>query len=128
MANTAERPSVLWDLLAGACIVLGAWTVAMPYALQFWLYEGVRINDVVCGFLIVGWAITELVLSPTYRWSGLANVVLGLWLAVSPFVFGATASGAAVFGNIATGLIVAVLALGSVAGGWRNNHAATGRA
>ncbi len=116
---TAQRRTTLWDILAALCIPLGVWLVASPYILNFSLYDGMRLNCTFIGGLILSLAITQLALSPGLRWLGWLNVVLGLWVAVMPFVYGVTFLPAAVVSSVVTGLAVAVLSAASILGARR---------
>ena len=118
MAMVQQR-SALWDILAALCIPLGAWLVASPYILDFSLYDALRLNCTFVGGSILSLAIAQLALSPGLRWLGWLNVVLGLWIAVMPFVYGVTFLAGATASSAATGLVVAVLAAASVLGARR---------
>lgn len=116
---TAQRRTALWDILAALCIPLGVWLVASPYVLDFSLYDAMRLNCTFIGGLILSLAIAQLALSPGLRWLGWLNVVLGLWVAAMPFVYGVTFLPGATVSSVVTGLAVALLAAASVLGARR---------
>ncbi|MFN3337217.1 MAG: SPW repeat protein [Thermomicrobium sp.] len=115
MATAQRQTSAFWDYVAALVMVIGLWLAASPYVIpDAWLYEVTRLSATFFGGCIVLFAIAELALSPGLRWVGLANVPIGLWIAVAPFVSGETAVNAMVVSMVVSGLVVAVLSLASV--------------
>ena len=115
MATAAKR-TALWDILAAVSIVVGAWLVASPYVLHFSLYDALRLNCTFLGGTILGLAIAQLALAPGLRWLGWSNVVLGLWIAAVPFVYGVTFLTNATVSCVASGLVIAACSAASVLG------------
>ena len=70
--------------------ILGIWLCISPWALGFSGDAASTQNAVVVGFLLI---LTQVVtLSVFEPWEEWLNVVLGAWLVVCPWVFGATAA------------------------------------
>ncbi|MER3479444.1 MAG: hypothetical protein C4327_02900 [Meiothermus sp.] len=51
------------------------------------------------------------------RWQDISNLVLGLWLVLSPWILGYASTSAALWNGILVGIVVAVLALTHMRGG-----------
>jgi hypothetical protein len=87
-------------------IVLGIWVIISPFILGFQSPNAVWSN-VVAGVLVgilalLRWSMHQ----PGWSW---LNLILGIWLFISPFVF--FLSGAAMWNNVILGIIIAALAL-----------------
>jgi SPW repeat len=87
-------------------ILLGIWVLVSPFVLAFHSSKAVWSNvitGVIVGILaLVRWSMHQ----PGWSW---LNLMLGIWLVVSPFVL--FASGAAMWNNVIVGIIIAALAL-----------------
>ena len=87
-------------------IVLGIWVIVSPFVLASHsskaIWNNVITGALVCILAIIRWSIHQR------GWSWL-NLILGIWLVISPFVF--FLSGAAMWNNVILGIIVAALAL-----------------
>jgi hypothetical protein len=102
-------------------VVLGLWMVASPWVLQ---YQGVATPA--ANAIIVGIAIAALAVVALFRlmaWEEWANVALGVWLVISPWILGFSALDAATWNAVIVGLVVATLALWELGtdkdlGGW----------
>ena len=87
---------------------LGIWLVLSPWALFFDPESRAMENAVAVGALII---IVEIVELSIFRdWEEWINVVLGAWLAISPWALG-IASGAARWNFVIVGVLVLALAL-----------------
>jgi hypothetical protein len=92
--------------------VLGAWLVLSPWVLG---YQGETMalgNFVVVGVLLVATALGAIFLPRV--WEEWTESALGLWLVVSPWIVGFSASEAAKANAILSGLVVLTLALWAV--------------
>lgn len=87
-------------------ILLSIWVIVSPFVLAFYSPKTVWsnvISGVVVGILaIVRWSMHQ----PGWSW---LNLLLGIWLVISPFVFFASAT--AMWNNVILGIIIAALAL-----------------
>ena len=87
---------------------LGIWLVLSPWALFYDQERAAVENAVAIGALIL---IDEIVELSIFRdWEEWINVVLGVWLAISPWALG-IASGAARWNFVVVGVLVVALAL-----------------
>jgi hypothetical protein len=91
-------------------IILGIWVLISPFVLSLILPRMIW-NNVVIGIVVGILAIIRANARNHPGWSWL-NVILGIWLIISPFVFGLV-TGAGMWNNIVLGIIIAALALGN---------------
>ena len=102
-------------------LILGIWLVVSPWALQHQANMQATSNAVLLGILI---ALAALVaLFKVMAWEEWANVVLGVWLVVSPWVLGFADVTMAMWNAVIVGIVVAALALWALGtdkdiGGW----------
>ena len=104
-----------WNLL------LGIWMIASPWVLRYSTEANPMWNAVIVGALFALAALFAL-----YRvmaWEEWGNVVLGLWLVISPWLLGFNGIMAAMWNAVIVGAIVAILALWALGtdidiGGW----------
>jgi hypothetical protein len=87
-------------------ILLGIWVIVSPFVLASHSSKAIW-NNVIAGALvgilsIIRWSIHQR------GWSWL-NLILGIWLVISPFVF--FLGGAAMWNNVILGFIIAAFAL-----------------
>jgi len=102
-------------------LILGIWMVVSPWALQHQTDMHSTSNAVILGILIGLAALVALF--KVMAWEEWANVVLGVWLLISPWVLGFTALTAAMWNAVIIGIVVTVLALWALGtdkdiGGW----------
>ena len=102
-------------------LLLGIWMIASPWVLRYSTEQNPTWNAVILGALIALAALFAL-----YRvmaWEEWGNVVLGIWLVISPWLLGFNGIMAAMWNAVIVGAIVAILALWALGtdkdiGGW----------
>lgn len=106
MANSMFRSSDrTWaDWLA---IALGIAIVLAPWATLQTGNRAVVVNAAIAGFAVM--MLAELDLLSVRRWTEIGQLLLGVWVAMSPIVFGYAGSGPLRIWHIVAGLLVAVL-------------------
>jgi SPW repeat len=67
-------------------VVIGVWLFMSPWALGYPSYSPPAINAYIAGTIIALLAAFDLV--RTYVWAVLLNIVVGVWVAVSPWLVG----------------------------------------
>ena len=102
-------------------LILGLWMLVSPWALQYELENYPTWNAVVVGIVIAAAALSALF--QVKAWEEWTNVVLGLWLMMSPSVLLFDALMPAMANAVIVGAIVAGLALWELGtdkdiGGW----------
>lgn len=96
---------------SGLNILMALWLIASPYVLGF-AGTSLASNFITVGILVGIVALVRVFSPESSGWLSWVNVVLGIWLIVSPFFTGV--STVSMFWNgIISGIIVAALALWS---------------
>jgi hypothetical protein len=90
---------------------LGIWVIISPFVVQFAQVPAAVWNNVIVGIVI---ALLALIRTSTPRQSGWswANVILGIWMIISPFALGAMTT-AILWNNIILGVVIALVACGN---------------
>ena len=92
-------------------VLIGIWLIISPFVVMaFSQFGNMRANNVIIGIMIGLVALFRASGSAKAEWSW-ANVILGIWLIISPFVLGAASSATVVWHNVIAGIVVALLAL-----------------
>ena len=91
-------------------ILLGIWVLISPFVLTLALPRAIW-NNVATGIVVGILAIIRLNAPRQPGWSWI-NVILGIWLIISPFVLG-FAVGDGLWNNVILGIIIAAFALGN---------------
>lgn len=89
--------------------VLGVWLIVVPWALGFEAETVAIANSVVIGVAMLALALTAMFLPRA--WEEWVALVLGLWLIASPWALAFSAISIAKTSMIATGIVIAALAL-----------------
>lgn len=102
-------------------LILGLWMIAAPWALKFEAETNPMWNAVIVGVFIA--AVALFALFRVMAWQEWANVALGVWLAISPWIVGFSGLVAAMWNAVIVGAVIAGLALWALAtdkdiGGW----------
>lgn len=102
-------------------LVLGLWLAISPWALSFSEEMQPTWNAVIVGALIVALAVFEFV--KLMAWEEWADVALGAWLVISPWVLGFSGLATVMWNAVIVGALVAALALWTLGtdkdiGGW----------
>jgi hypothetical protein len=92
-------------------IVLGIWVIISPFVFQFTQLTAATWNNLIVGIVIAILAIIRTSVPRQAGWSW-ANVILGIWMIISPFALGAMTT-AILWNNIILGVIIAIVASGS---------------
>jgi hypothetical protein len=94
-------------------VLLGIWVIISPLVLGFSQHPAAMWNNVATGGAVGILALirTSTPQQPGWSWT---NVVLGLWLIISPFALG-FATGVALWNNVILGIIIMIVAWGNAA-------------
>ncbi|HGY09861.1 MAG TPA: hypothetical protein ENK37_07405 [Oceanithermus profundus] len=92
----------------GVNLVLGLWLVVSPWVLAFSQNGAALWNALIVGAIFV--VLSLLALSDAKPWEEWSELVVALWLLVSPWVLGYSAVGAAMWKAVIVAVIVGVLA------------------
>lgn len=90
-------------------ILAGVWLIISPYVLGFSAFQAATTNSVILGIIIAAMAIVRMSIARS-TWASWANVILGVWLLVSPFLLLYFDLLTPTWNSIVLGLIVVVFA------------------
>ena len=93
--------------------VLGVWLVLSPWALAYAGDAAPAANAVIVGIALIAAALGAIFVPRA--WEEWTEAVLGVWLIVSPWVLGFSEQILAMRTAVATGIVIAVLALWTLA-------------
>lgn len=123
MSNFGKKLAGNWQDIV--CLVLGLWLIVSPWALGFTGIEAAMWNAVILGVVIVMMTVMELV--EFHDWEEWTDMVIGGWLAISPWALGFTAEAGGsrlAAGNfLIVGLVVLAMAAWSLIGHRGDAHA-----
>ena len=107
--------------------VLGVWLILSAWVLGFQDNLNALANAVIIGILLIAAALGAIFVPRA--WEEWTEVVLGLWMAVSPWVLGFSEQPNATVATVVTGLAIIVLSLWVLAtdkdfAGWRPDRPA----
>jgi SPW repeat len=104
-----ERTCDVLNLILGAFLLISPWIVGFDSGVQ-------TQNAVICGLIIAVLSIAAL--SAFFEWEEWLNLIVGLWVLVSPWVLGFTGTAAAQV-HFIVGILVAVIAAVEL---WMTHH------
>ncbi len=93
----------------GANLILGVWLLISPWILSYVLGSVPAWNAHIVGIVVGVAALAALV--AFHKWEEWVNVVLGVWLIVSPFLLGYAMLANALWNQIIVGVLIGILAL-----------------
>ena len=110
-------------------LILGIWMIVSPWVLRYqtdMTLNAVMSNAATSNAVLLGILIAAAALVALFRvmaWEEWVNVVLGVWLVISPWVLGFSSLATAMWNAVIVGIVVAVLALWALGtdkdiGGW----------
>jgi hypothetical protein len=108
------NPGASQQASAGASwinVLLGIWVIISPFVVQFAQLPAAMWNNVIVGIVIALLALIRTSAPRQTGWSW-ANVILGIWMIISPFVIGVMTT-AIVWNNIILGIVIALIAWGN---------------
>jgi len=100
-----DAPGISW-----INILLGIWVILSPFVLGFSQLPRAMWNNVATGIAIGILAIIRSGMRQQPGWSWV-NVILGIWLIISPFAVAFMTTGVALWNNVILGIIIAIIAL-----------------
>jgi hypothetical protein len=112
MMDIRKRLAAQWKDAVN--LVLGLWLIVSPWALSFAADGRPMWNASVIGLVIAVAALAALI--SFHKWEEWIEAALGLWLIISPYILGFTTQMNATVNQVIVGIIVAALAIWTVAG------------
>ena len=92
-------------------VLLGIWVIISPFIVQFARLPAAMWNNVIVGIIIALLALVHTSMPRQSGWSW-ANVILGIWMIISPFALGVMTT-AILWNNIILGIVIALVAAGN---------------
>ena len=89
--------------------LVGLWLIASPWVLSFQSDRNALANACIVGILLIATAVGAIFVPRA--WEEWTETALGVWLMVAPWVLGFSALQAARVSTVASGAVVAILAL-----------------
>jgi hypothetical protein len=110
---------------SGLDVLAGIWLLISPFVLHFRGYSSLITNDVVLGIVIGILALIRF-FSPSRGtvWASWVNVVLGIWVLISPWCLAYSAYRPAMTNNVIMGIIVIILGLWSASASMMSDNSA----
>jgi hypothetical protein len=90
-------------------LLLGLWLIVAPWALAYPSGSPQMNNSVVSGLIIAVLAAFELY--KTYYWAVVVNLLVGIWVAISPWILRVADQRVVMWNELLVGVAVVVLAL-----------------
>jgi hypothetical protein len=90
-------------------ILLAIWVIISPFVLGFTHFPRAMWNNVATGCAVGILAIIRTSLPQQRGWSWV-NVILGIWLIISPFALAFVTGSAALWNNVILGIIITIIA------------------
>lgn len=91
----------------GLNVLAGIWLIISPYVLGF-SGSMAATNAIIVGIIVGVLALIGATSPESVLWTSWINIVLGVWMIISPFILGFT-GGAVVINSIILGIIVIAL-------------------
>ncbi len=92
-----------------AILLLGLWLILSPFVLGYDTSSRIAMNAYLCGAAMALLAAFDLY--KTYVWAVALNLLIGVWVAVSPWAAIVADSGAMMVNNVIVGAAVVILGL-----------------
>lgn len=118
--DTAPEDGTASIMLSAVTFLAGTWLIMAP-VLRTYTDGAANWNAVITGIAITVLAIARAVVTRHVPWLTMANVVLGVWLVVAPFVLAHEAgdTAQAVANDVIVGLVVMISATAATALSYR---------
>lgn len=100
-------------LASGLNIIAGIWTIISPWVYGFYNAAGNVWNNVIVGIVIAVFAAIRFFGTAGTVWLSWINALLGIWLILSPWIYGYTGNAGRMWNSIIVGIVVLVLSVWS---------------
>ncbi len=97
-------------------VLLGIWLIISPFVLGHARSNAFLVNNIVLGIVIGVLALIRSSGSDPRAGTSWLNIILGIWLIISPFALGFSNLMGPMINNVVVGIVVALIALGSASG------------
>lgn len=98
---------------SGINIIAGIWTIISPWVYGFYNGVGNVWNSVIVGIIIAIFAAIRFFGTAGTVWLSWINALLGIWLILSPWIYGFTDNTGRKWNSVIVGIVVLVLSVWS---------------
>ena len=98
---------------SGINIIAGIWTIISPWVYGFYNGVGNVWNSVIVGIVIAIFAAIRFFGTAGTVWLSWINALLGIWLILSPWIYGFTDNTGRKWNSVIVGIVVLVLSIWS---------------
>jgi len=98
---------------SGINIIAGIWTIISPWVYGFYNGVGNVWNSVIVGIIIAIFAAIRFFGTAGTVWLSWINALLGIWLILSPWIYGFTDNTGRKWNSVIVGIVVLVLSIWS---------------
>lgn len=99
---------------SGINVLLGLWLLISPWLLAYSAAAGLLWNSLIVGAIVAILAAIRFFNPDEYRWMSWVNLVLGLWIIASPWIFTASDLSTVLWNDLIVGILITVLAIWSL--------------
>lgn len=110
MVTGTERQTTQVRIASGLNTLAGVWLVVAPSILGFAALENAFWNSVITGTAVTVIGLIRMIKPLQSEWLSRVTIMIGMWVAVSPFVLGFAEVGSAMWNAAFTGIIILALA------------------
>lgn len=110
MATATEDQTSQVRIASGLNILAGAWLLVAPFALGFAPVEEAFWNSAIAGTAVAVFGVIRMSKPFKSEWLSRVNLLIGMWVAVSPFALGFAQVENAMWNAVITGIIILALA------------------
>ncbi len=100
------------QIASGLNIIAGIWLIISPFVLRFSQMNTIRNDDIIVGIIVAVLAAIRAFGAYQAAWLSWINLLLGIWVFISAFIFTSMATPMPFWNSIILGIIVFIL------GGW----------
>ena len=108
--NSTSGSSSQVRFASGVNLVLGLWLIASPFIFQ---HGSSGWNSIIVGAVIAILAWIRVANPNQATWLSWINVILGIWIFISPWVYGYSANAGALWNNLIVGAIIFIFGIWS---------------
>ncbi|MEZ4869293.1 MAG: SPW repeat protein [Caldilineaceae bacterium] len=98
---------------SGVNVVLGLWLIISPWIFSYAALNGALWNSIIVGIIVVVLAGIRVANVMQYTWLSWINLILGLWIIISPWVYNYATLTGATWNSVIVGIIIAALSIWS---------------
>ncbi len=111
MDRATARASV--KTASGINVLAGIWLIISPFVLAFYRNPAATWDEIIVGIIVLILAATRVADPLRTMWASWINLILGIWLIISPFILRFGTAPTPMWNSIILGIIVGVCAIWS---------------